>query len=306
MSVYKEPLQWIKQAIDSILSQTFKDFEFIIVNDNPSSSELKQYLINVENSDDRVIVVTNKENIGLTKSLNIGLNKTNGRYIARMDADDISLPTRFEKQVKFMELNPDVIVCGTNIKLIGNYKPFYIKPIFFNNIDIRGQMFHNSGFVHPSVFIRRSVLDLYKISYDESYKSAQDYKLWYDLRDKGLFANLKEKLLSYRISNIQVTSILSSNQKTNRKIISDLFKQDWLNSLNTAAFQINHKFPKNMNARILSSYYLRSEAYKHPSFRNLMSTALSINLKLSIKERLSLSCKAFIQILKKLTHKPYL
>ena len=101
MSIYSEEEEWIRESIDSILNQTFSDFEFIIINDNPNRDKNNSLLTEYTRIDNRIIIITNEENIGLTKSLNKGLEIARGKYIARMDADDISLPTRFEKQVDF-------------------------------------------------------------------------------------------------------------------------------------------------------------------------------------------------------------
>ena len=102
MSVYNEPTEWITQSIDSILNQTFRDFEFIIINDNPEREENESLLNSYSQKDKRIVVIKNEQNLGLTKSLNIGINEAKGDYIVRMDADDYSFPERFEKQVQFM------------------------------------------------------------------------------------------------------------------------------------------------------------------------------------------------------------
>lgn len=110
MSVYGEPLEWLREAVGSILQQTYTDFEFIIVNDNPEREELDGFLRESATGDRRIHIIRNPENIGLTKSLNIGLRECRGRYVARMDADDVSHSTRFEKQVAYMDAHPDVVV----------------------------------------------------------------------------------------------------------------------------------------------------------------------------------------------------
>lgn len=290
MSVYKEPLEWITQSIDSILNQTYSNFQFLIINDNPFDIKLRDFLNQYQTIDSRIIVINNKENIGLTKSLNIGLKQSEGKYIARMDADDISLPIRFEKQVAYMESHPDVIVCGTNIKLIGDYVRLYINTIFENDIDIRGQMFYNSGFAHPTVFIRNSILLSNSIYYDENFRTAQDYKLWYDMSSYGKFANIKEPMLKYRISKQQVTSKQSPNQQSNRKIVSNLFKHQWLekhlkdlmNPMNTS----------DLNNKILYQYYQRSEAYDNTGLKNILPIITSKYLNITMKERLYIFYKA--------------
>ena len=120
MSIYSEKEEWIKESIDSILSQTFRDFEFIIINDNPKRKENENLLLEYSQKDNRIIVITNKENIGLTKSLNKGLSIAKGKYIARMDADDISFPTRFQKQIDFLDKNTEYVLCGANISYFGS------------------------------------------------------------------------------------------------------------------------------------------------------------------------------------------
>ena len=103
MSIYHEPILWISQAIDSILNQSFSDLEFVIVNDNPSRLENYLLLDRYEKADERVHIIHNAMNLGLTCSLNIAIKATNGRYIARMDADDVSLPERLKTQYLFLE-----------------------------------------------------------------------------------------------------------------------------------------------------------------------------------------------------------
>lgn len=280
MSVYKEPLEWIHESIDSILNQTFTNFEFIIINDNPLSEETRLFLIESAKKDNRITIITNKQNLGLTKSLNIGIRCSRGKYIARMDADDISLPKRFEKQIALMESKSDIIVCGTNVKLIGRFNPFYVKKIFTDDKDIRGQMFLNSGFAHPSVMIRKSVLNKSGIMYDENFRSAQDYKLWYDLRHYGRYVNLKERLLKYRLSKQQITSNSSLNQQKNREIISNLFRKDY-----------------NPEDKIEQAYLSRSKAYENPTTLMLWKISISPYTHIKLKERISLIIKGFIKII---------
>ena len=233
MSIYSEKEEWIKESIDSILNQTFSDFEFIIINDNPNRDKNKSLLAEYTQIDNRIIIITNEENIGLTKSLNKGLRIAKGKYIARMDADDISLPTRFQKQVDFLDNNPEYIVCGTNISYFGDTKMFlYSDWIKLDNDAIKAQLIFNSCFAHPTVMIRKNILLNHNIFYDENYKQAQDYRLWEELYNFGKYKNLEEKLLKYRISFNQVSNKNNSNQvllgqKIRRRII-----QNWLNSIN--------------------------------------------------------------------------
>src|SRR5687768_10604451 len=118
MSVYNGA-RYLSQSIESILAQTFSDFEFIII-DDCSSDSTPQILNEYARQDSRIRIIRNSENKGLTASLNIGLTQAQGRYIARQDADDISLPQRFEKQIHYLEAHPETIVVSSNIGIIDN------------------------------------------------------------------------------------------------------------------------------------------------------------------------------------------
>ena len=232
MSVYKEPTEWLRQTIDSILSQTFKDFEFIVISDNPAGADNNALLKDYAQMDNRIKLIFNKENIGLTKSLNKGLAVAKGKYIARMDADDISLPERFEKQYAYMESHPNVIVLGTAIKYIG--KGAWKKAsdgIRFTDEEIRAQMFIDNCIAHPTVFIRKAVLDEYGLKYDESYKHSQDFRLWEQMWDYGEFANLKDKLLMYRLSDQQITKSSTSSQVNLSDSVKLRLQKRWLDGL---------------------------------------------------------------------------
>ena len=120
MPVFNTPVSFLREAVDSIINQTFKDFEFIIIDDGCTGS-CSEYLESL--SDPRIRIIHNERNLGITKSLNIGLREARGKYIARMDDDDISIPIRFEKQFAFMESNPDIILCGSKKVTIGKKDP---------------------------------------------------------------------------------------------------------------------------------------------------------------------------------------
>lgn len=208
MSVYKEPLDWIQESIDSILEQTFIDFEFIIINDNPERTELYGFLEDNRVKDNRIIIINNEQNIGLTKSLNKGLDCAQGKYVARMDADDIALPTRFEKQVNLLDLRADVGVCGSHIHYFGS------SDLICGYPETDGDMywFLKSNMAHPAVMIRKSVLN--GIYYNPRFVVSQDYALWIRLYEEGVVMyNIQEVLLRYRKSAGQISSKSNSVQK---------------------------------------------------------------------------------------------
>ncbi|XRE42604.1 hypothetical protein ACIVBQ_000808 [Tenacibaculum discolor] len=216
MSVYAEPVEWIEEAISSILNQTFNDFEFILVNDNPKREDNIKLLNSYKSIDSRVVIVENDENIGLTKSLNKAIEISKGKYIARMDADDISLPTRFEKQVEFLEKNRSYIVCGTDIQFFGENKlSFPSGMIRFRDKEIKAQLIRNTCFAHPTVMFRKQLLLEKGIRYDEDFIQAQDYKLWCDLSDFGKYQNINEVLLNYRVNSQQVSKKSGKLQNKN-------------------------------------------------------------------------------------------
>jgi len=214
MSVYKEPIEWIRQSIDSILAQTFDDFEFLIVNDNPSRKENSDLLNEYHQKDGRVVPIINETNLGLTKSLNKALALARGEYIARMDADDMSLSQRFEKQVAYLDANPEICGVGSwtgNIDEQGNRIPCVAKydtdPRW-----IRAQFLQNSQVGHPAAMFRK-VVKGHVAQYDESVRYAQDYSLWVSLLPYGDISNIPEVLFCYRHSEQQITSSKKAEQQ---------------------------------------------------------------------------------------------
>lgn len=208
MSVYKEPEAWLRYSIDSILAQTFRDFEFIIVNDCPGREETARVLADYAARDSRVRLVANERNIGLTASLNIGLRQASGKYIARMDADDWSALDRFALQYAFMEANPDIGVLGSGIKMFGADT----RTILFPERHEQFFVFHDYTFCHSSVFIRRAMLQEHGIEYDTAFRYAQDFDLWERLYRVTRFANLPQVLVHYRVSEQNVSHAKGKEQ----------------------------------------------------------------------------------------------
>jgi len=209
MSNYNTPEEYLKVAIDSILSQTYSNFEFIIVDDcstDNSKSIIKSY------DDARIKLIENEENFGLTKSLNIALHDAKGEFVARMDSDDYSFPDRIEKQVEFLERNSDYILCGTAVELFGTGAYRHKQKEVVKDIpsqeewEIR-QLFDNSiNIIHPTAMFRHSLLLKNSISYNENYIYAQDYRIWIDCNRSGKCTSLPEVLLKYRIHDNAISS----------------------------------------------------------------------------------------------------
>ena len=214
MSIHKEPIEWIRRSIDSILGQSFADFEFIIVNDNPEWEENTLLLEDYVRRDSRIIVITNETNLGLTKSLNKALVKARGEFIARMDADDISSLKRFEKQVAFLNNHPSIIAVGCWVIPIDEGGKQFEQIVTYepNPRWARAQFLQNSQVCHPASMFRR-VNDGVVVQYDESMRYAQDYALWVSLLPYGDIANIPEPLLSLRSSRQQITSSKKEEQR---------------------------------------------------------------------------------------------
>ena len=219
MSVFREPVEWIESSINSILEQTYGDFEFIIVNDNPDSEELRQYLQGKAQSDKRIVLISNEHNIGLTKSLNVALEIAKGDYIARMDADDVAMPERFEKQVKYLEINREESIVHCNYSLIDE-KNTIIKQKYhsFSDFDLSYSVWNNP-IAHSTVMFKTSLSSVRTPLYNEDFKSAQDYELWafLYLHTNVEIGYIDEVLLNYRISGNQVSRKRSSEQINNAK-----------------------------------------------------------------------------------------
>lgn len=207
MSVYKPVEKYLQEAINSILNQTYQEFEFIIIIDGPDEKSLA--VINSFN-DNRIKIHQNAENLGLTKSLNVGLSLAKGKYIARMDADDISFPTRLQVQFDYMEKNDDVAACGSYAKNLGS--PGFTTQRMSSNEEILKirMMFYNAGIIHPTAFIRKGFLETHQIMYDELIKKSQDYAIWVDILQYGKIKQVSKVLLNYRRHDNQIINSKSS------------------------------------------------------------------------------------------------
>jgi len=200
----------LSESIESILKQTYHHFEFIIINDG-STDESVAIIERYATKDRRIIHITQR-NRGLTKSLNIGINMAKGKYIARQDADDISFPKRFEKQMAFLKEHNDTVLCGTwcieTDESCGSKKRQF--PIDDKNL--RKNLKYVNNFCHPSViFLRKAFIE--SGQYDERFTTAQDFELWIRLAAFGKLANLPEILVDKRIGFSEAISWKNRRQK---------------------------------------------------------------------------------------------
>jgi len=198
MPVYNSE-DYLDTAIMSVLNQTFNNFEFLIINDCSTDNSLN--LIS-SYTDDRIRVFSMKENSGISETLNFGLSKARGRYVVRMDSDDICLPNRIKKQVEFLENNKNYALCGSNYKILNTE---YKVNLPENHDLIKVYLLKNCCIAHPTVVFRKSILEQNKLLYSKENEPAEDYNLWVKLILKGKFYNIQEELLEYRVHEKQIS-----------------------------------------------------------------------------------------------------
>lgn len=185
----------LREAIESILSQSLPDFEFLIVNDastDGSDAIIREYC----RADNRIRYLQNAGPKGASGALNTALDQARGTYVARMDADDISLPVRLERQYEFLERHTDIGVCGTNMELFGAQQAVWRLPEDHNAI--RCGLLFTVLIAHATVMMRRAALEEPQARYDDSYAYAEDFELWSRLSGRHRFANVPDVLYRYR------------------------------------------------------------------------------------------------------------
>ena len=212
MPVYNTKEEFLREAIESILNQTFSDFEFIIVNDG-STNNAEEVILSYK--DDRIVYIK-QENQGVSIASNNGIERANGEYIARMDSDDVSLPDRFEKQIKFLEDNPEYSLVGTWARILGTKK--IIKfPEDVKLIDLLA----DCTFVHSTIMYRKSDIDRYNLRYTAGAKLAEDYMFYAKAIKYLKMTNLQEVLLEYRVYPDNTSSSKKDELVQNSFIVQD-------------------------------------------------------------------------------------
>lgn len=221
MSVYNTPGDYLREAIDSVINQTYENFEFIIIDDN-SNYKTKE-ILNHYKSDSRVLIVENDNNLGLTKNLNKALSLSKGEYIARMDADDVCDLSRFQKQVEYLDNNPSIAMVGTFYTLFDSHSHKQIKHKNEGVVPIEVKtslFFSNSSIMHSSVMMRHSIFNVEcGLHYDECFPKSQDFELWSRASHTVDISIIPEYLMFYRLSDNQVSRVASSEQIQLKQLI---------------------------------------------------------------------------------------
>ena len=221
MPVYNAE-NYLKESIDGVLSQTYSNFELIILNDGSTDSS---DTIITSYTDPRIVYVKNNLNLKLIATLNLGLQKAKGKYIARIDADDIMLPNRISKQVMFLEENLDYGMVGSYVQTFGDVEGSIFYPL--DDASIRyTSMFYNP-FVHSTVMLRASVIATNLLDYDSTMLHVEDYALWIQIMRVSKVANLPEILVRYRVHASQISTTYSAIQQENTMVV----QQNYIHSL---------------------------------------------------------------------------
>lgn len=200
--IYNTKEEWLRENIESVLIQTFQDFEFIILNDSPNNDKLKEIVLSYKDS--RIKYFENEINLGISKSRNRLLDLAKGEYIAILDHDDICMPQRLEKQVKFLDENKEYGVISSNYKKIP--KNYIVKNPSSNCI-IKNILSEKMALLHTGMMIRKSIFIKNNIKYNEKFTPAEDYMLLIDLVEHTMFYNLPEVLMHYREDENNTTNL---------------------------------------------------------------------------------------------------
>ena len=231
---------YIREAIESILNQTYKNIEFLIYDDCSTDATVA---IIESFVDPRIKLIKKQQRNGYTESLIEGIKRAQGKYIARMDSDDISVYNRLEKQVNFLEANNEYGITGSFIETIHASKPSEIWKYPEEDTDIRNYTIINSPFAHPSVVIKKEVLIQNTLTYLTDYEPCEDYKLWVELLKVTKGRNLPEVLLYYRLHDAQTIitrkkKMIEKSNNIRQQVLSDLLNME----LNQEELQIHYYF----------------------------------------------------------------
>jgi len=221
MPVYNgEP--FVEEAILSILNQSYEDFELLIIDDGSWDSSL-ELITKYEKLDSRVHSISHTTNQGLVAALNSGLAQARGKYLARMDQDDISLKDRFIKQVQHLEARPEIGIAGCRVRHIDGSGNFLNTPrMHLDKLSIRWQILFHNPFYHSAVMLRKRELDQIGLRYDPNFENGEDYDLWSRLLMHTWGENLPDILLHYRFHAESMSERRLAEQHRNAADIASL------------------------------------------------------------------------------------
>lgn len=218
--------KYIEESIKSIASQTFTDFEHIIVDDG-STDGTAEKIIRLAEKDKRIKFIELGENVGRVRSLNLALERSKGKFIAIQDADDISLPRRFEEQINFFNENPEYILLGSDISVVDPDLNIISQPVRpETDEEIRFSLIFKCTLANPSIMYRKDILDKNNIRFEEDFPFAEDFRIFTHIIKFGKAYNLNKRLILYRNHNVNSSNKnVKSISENSAKVVTDNFKE---------------------------------------------------------------------------------
>ncbi|MDA1338530.1 MAG: glycosyltransferase [bacterium] len=252
--------KYILESVESIKTQTFSDFEHIVIDDCSTDNTLK--ILNSLQNYSQLKVVKLKEHIGLPHIRNLGIKYSKGEYIVWQDADDISYPERLQKLYEFMQQNPQVGICGSNIEFFGKSSNTTYRKYYQKDKNIRKHIFKFSPISQPSAIIRKAVLKQVGV-FDEKWRTAEDLELSFRIGEKYKFANINQPLLKYRLHNKSTTfkDLKNTEIRTLKIRLKYLLKRTYTFTPSDLLFnliQVSTMFLMSPNFRIKLFNYIRN------------------------------------------------
>lgn len=250
--------KYLSESISSILNQTYDDFEFLIIDDG--STDNSGDIVNTF-KDKRILFYQNEQNLGLVTTLNKAIDLVDSEYILRLDADDIAIKNRIEKQIAFMDSDTDLVASGGYASIM-SFDGKRLNKTWTYPLDdprVKARLFWGNSIIHPTSIIRNSVIKDNEIKYSQNYPHAEDYHLWWQLVDKGKLANLPKVLINYRKHDNQITNKFKQEQQSSSgKIVIDYLADKGLifnteeKEIYSRIQQFNYHFSKSELFRIQS------------------------------------------------------
>ncbi|MFV8806036.1 glycosyltransferase family 2 protein [Aerococcus urinaeequi] len=223
MPVYNAE-KYLRQAVESILNQTYKEFDLLVIDDG--STDNSAFIIK-EFNDSRIIYLKNERNLGITKTLNRGLELIESEYIVRMDSDDICKPKRLEEQIFYMDKNKNIAISGTNIIVFSEEKNIIDTRVRVSTKpnQVRTELLFHSPLFHPTVIVRNEVIKKENFKYSPKFEATEDYGLWQDVARKYDISNLEKQLLRYRVHSDSIRANAQQNKLRDDKAHIELYKE---------------------------------------------------------------------------------
>lgn len=264
MSIYKEPKDYLYKSIESILNQTYSDFEYIIVLDKPDNEQALKLLQDYKKADNRLIILVNKKNMGLTKSLNRALQIASGDYIARMDADDIAEKNRFEKQMEYLMNNSLDFIGSSMRRITESGKILYDQTnLSYSPKCIAELLEYDNCVPHPSWLLKKSVYD--KLGGYKDIKACEDYDFLLRARKAGFQIGICDAILmNYRIN----TQGISRTNSLKQLLTSD-FLQKNLKNIDSIEQNDIDNYLKSKNTPLAANKYEKALTKMNMTLENI-------------------------------------